>query len=77
MRRHLVRIAPDVTNAAVGGASTRDLAGQAGGAAIESDDVVVVSVGSNDAAPWKQVPLEEFTRLLATFLADLPTRRVV
>ncbi len=71
----LGRIAPDVTNAAVGGASAPDLARQVAGIAdLPSYDVVVVSVGTNDAAPWKQVPIETSERALADAVARLPKR---
>ena len=56
VRRDLLVLGPDVCNAAEGGASSLDLLAQATGAAVEEDDLVVVSVGTNDAAPWKHVP---------------------
>lgn len=49
-------VGPDVCNAAEGGASALDLLAQATRAAVDEGDLVVVSVGTNDAAPWKQVP---------------------
>ena len=77
----LGRIAPDVTNAAVGGAFATDLAGQLAGIAdLAAYDVVVVSVGTNDAAPWKQVPIETSERALAEAVARLlarPDARIV
>ncbi len=72
VRRDLARIAPSVTNAAVGGATVRELMAQAMSAGVTSHDVLVVSVGSNDAAPWKSVPLAEFAALLDAFLATVP-----
>ena len=69
VRRDLDRIGPDVVNAAVGGACTRDLLRQAHAAGATGDDVLVVSVGSNDAAPWKAVPVEEAVGLVEGFLS--------
>lgn len=77
VRRDLGRIGPDVVNAAVGGASVRDLAAQAASAGLTADDVLVVSVGSNDAAPWKAVPVAEFGLLLDEFLASVPRSGLV
>lgn len=61
-----------VTNRAVGGSFTTDLAGQVADLDLTAYDVLVVSVGTNDAAPWKQVPLHEAERALAAFVVDLP-----
>ncbi len=77
VRRDLGRLGSSVVNAAVGGASTRDLLPQAVGAAVTATDVLVVSVGSNDAAPWKAVPLSEFAALLDDFLASAPRAGLV
>jgi lysophospholipase L1-like esterase len=76
VRRDLGRIGDDVRNAAVGGASSRDLRDQAAPVDWRADDRVVVSVGSNDAAPWKQVPVAEFAALLAELLGSLPAARL-
>ena len=55
----LRRLGWELTNLAVGGLDTR-----AGRrllpAMLPMADATVMSFGSNDAAPWKQVPLEEF-----------------
>lgn len=69
IRRALAGFPGEVHNAAVGGASSRDLSGQA---TIVRDgvDIVVLSVGTNDAAPWKHVPLAEFERLVSNFLTS-------
>lgn len=77
---HLARLGPDdlvglaarVTNAAVGGALATDLAGQLAAIDLGTHDAVVVSVGTNDAAPWQQVPLDDFGRTLAASLPPLP-----
>lgn len=44
-------VGTDVCNAAEGGASALDLLAQATGAKVQESDLVVVSVGTNDAAP--------------------------
>lgn len=49
-----------VDNRAVGGSTVRALALQADGLELSSYDAVVVSLGTNDAAPWGAVPLEDF-----------------
>jgi len=70
IRRDLTRIAPGVTNRAAGGAFARDLAGQAAGLELASYDAVVVSVGTNDAAPWKRAT--DFESVVAEFVASRP-----
>ncbi|MGW5361771.1 SGNH/GDSL hydrolase family protein [Actinopolymorpha pittospori] len=64
-----------VVNAAVGGANSLDLARQLNG--HRPADTVVVSVGTNDAAPWKEVPLARFGMELTRLLADLPESRLI
>ena len=66
-----------ILNAAVGGADVLDLAAQATRAAIGPDDRVAVSIGTNDAAPWKQVDLSEGVARLGEFLATLRAERLV
>ena len=63
---------PPVARAAFGGACVHDLPGQAARVDPTSSDVAVVSIGTNDAAPWKQVPLVEFADQLAEFVAHTP-----
>ena len=77
VRRDPAAIGPDVHNAAEGGASSPDLLAQARRAGVREQDVVVVSVGTNDAAPWKRVPLDEFAALLADCIGSVPTGRRV
>ena len=65
----------DVVSVAVGGANSRDVLLQQ----VPADsDCVLYSVGTNDAAPWKCVPLNEFVvncdRLLS---APGPKRRIM
>lgn len=49
-----------VDNRAVGGSTVRALPRQVAGLALSSYAAVVVSLGTNDGAPWGAVPLEEF-----------------
>ena len=77
VRRDLPLLGPDVCNAAEGGASSLDLLAQATTAAVEEDDLVVVSVGTNDAAPWKQVPVTRFAQAVMRCLQSVPARRWV
>ncbi|GAA1912769.1 SGNH/GDSL hydrolase family protein [Nocardioides hwasunensis] len=75
LRRQASRLPGEVANRAVGGSSSRDLLAQVSAAGVLATDRVVVSVGSNDAAPWKQVPVAEFAELLSAGLASLPDPR--
>jgi lysophospholipase L1-like esterase len=68
IKRELPRLGSSVLNAAVGGATVLDLEVQADGAALTADDVVVVSVGTNDGAPWNNVPVNDFRRALTQFV---------
>ena len=70
-------VGPHVRNVAEGGASALDLLAQATEAAVEEGDLVVVSVGTNDAAPWKQVPVTVFTRAVLCCMHSVPARRWV
>lgn len=74
VRRDLPTLGPDVRNAAQGGASSLELLAQAASAAVGADDLVVVSVGTNDAAPWKQVPVTTFARAVSRCLESVPAR---
>lgn len=64
-----------VLNAAVGGTSTLELARQV--EEVPAVDVALLSVGTNDAAPWKQVPLDRFGESLAALLPRIDAVRVV
>ncbi len=75
VRRDLPLVGPDICNAAEGGASTLDLLAQTTRAAVEKCDLVVLSVGTNDAAPWKQVPLRVFARAMLQCMESVPARR--
>lgn len=70
LRRGLERVPGDTCNAARGGACSRDLQGQAEAAGVNDSDAVVLSVGTNDAAPWTHVPVSEFVQALSDFVAS-------
>ena len=77
VRRDLPALGPDVRNAAEGGASSLDLLAQATSAGVQEDDLVVVSVGTNDAAPWKHVPVPLFAEAVSGCMLSVPARRWV
>ena len=77
VRRDLSILGPDVCNVAEGGATSLDLIAQATTVAVEEDDLVVVSVGTNDAAPWKHVPVTVFAQAMARCMQSVPARRWV
>ncbi|WP_168929611.1 SGNH/GDSL hydrolase family protein [Nocardioides sp. GY 10127] len=66
-----------VVNAARGGALAADLAAQVRSQSITPDDVVVVSVGTNDAAPAAATPREAFRTHLAAVVDLVRARRWV
>ncbi|WP_082587594.1 SGNH/GDSL hydrolase family protein [Nocardioides sp. Soil774] len=74
IRRDLAMIGPHERNAAEGGACALDLVAQARTAAVEQHDVVVVSVGTNDAAPRRQVPTAAYVRALLDCTRSVPAR---
>ncbi|HEX4698952.1 MAG TPA: GDSL-type esterase/lipase family protein [Actinomycetes bacterium] len=66
----LRRLGWELTSLAVGGLDTR-AARRLLPDPLPATDATVVSFGSNDAAPWKQVPLAEFTIWYAELLARI------
>jgi lysophospholipase L1-like esterase len=72
IQRRLPGIGENVLNAAEGGATVLHLEGQADGADLTGSDVVVVSVGTNDAAPWSNVSVADFRRVLSRFVRSEP-----
>ena len=74
VRRDLPLVGGEICNAASGGASARDLVAQATRAAVDDSDLVVLLVGTNDAAPWKQVSVPAFARAMLDCLASVPSR---
>jgi lysophospholipase L1-like esterase len=73
--RH-AEIAAEVTSRAIGGSVATDLAAQVANLDPTAYDVVLVSVGTNDAG-WRDVPLETFTTALGDFLAWASTTPVL
>lgn len=68
--------AAEVHNVALGGSRTSELAEQVAAADPGPGDLVVVSIGTNDAASWYPVPLEEAVTHLAATFAELGRRGV-
>lgn len=77
IKRDLPRLGQNVVNAAVGGATIHDLDAQAVAASVGHDDVLVLSIGTNDSAPWQAVPLSSFAAALERFLGSWDVRRLV
>lgn len=73
--RH-AEIAAATTSRAVGGSTVLDLDDQLAGIDLAAYDVVVVSLGTNDAG-WRDVPLTQFVSVLDAALARLAGRRLV
>lgn len=69
--------AVEIVNVAVGGACTCDIQDQVAGAGLRPDDVVALSVGTNDAAPWKELAIDEVGQHVDNLLADLSSKRPV
>lgn len=67
----------DVYNCAVGGWDSNDGVKKAPYIALLKPDVVVISLGTNDAAPWKQVPVETFKSNLGIILAEFKGSRII
>jgi lysophospholipase L1-like esterase len=66
-----------ILNCATGGWDTSDGARVSDLIAELAPDVVVLSFGMNDFAPWKRVPLAEFRAYLARIVRDLAPARIV
>jgi len=71
------RLADEVVNRAFGGAFASDLSDQLGDLDPTSFDAVVVSVGTNDGAPWKAAPRAEFRHQLEELVEHWPGARWV
>ncbi|KRE99227.1 hypothetical protein ASG88_16025 [Nocardioides sp. Soil777] len=72
VQRRLPGVGENVLNAAQGGATVLHLEVQADGADLMGSDVVVVCVGTNDAAPWNDVSVAGFRRGLGRFVRSRP-----
>jgi lysophospholipase L1-like esterase len=74
IQRDLPLLGPDVTNLAVGGSVVTDLADQVRDVEIPDDARLVVSIGTNDAAPASRVSLPDLGAAMDAFVASLPGR---
>jgi len=70
LHRELRRLPGNLYNVAEGGACSLDLLTQAAAVGFRKSDTAVVSVGTNDAAPWKQTPVSEFAQEIGTCLGS-------
>ncbi len=77
IKRDLRCLGQNVVNAAVGGATVHDLDAQAVASSVGNNDVLVLSIGTNDAAPRQAVPLSAFAEALERFLGSWDVRRWV
>jgi lysophospholipase L1-like esterase len=67
----------DVYNCAAGGWNTNDCLKKAPYIARLKPDVVVISLGTNDSASWKQVPLEVFADNIPKIAAAFKSSKVI
>lgn len=67
----------DIYNCAVGGWDTNDCVAKAPYIAKLEPEVLVISLGTNDAAPWKQVHLDKFKENIPKIFDSFPRSRIV
>lgn len=67
----------DFYNCAAGGWDTNDCADKAPYIAGLKPDLVIISLGTNDAAPWKQVPLDTFRANIPKIFGAFESSRIV
>lgn len=67
----------DVYNCAVGGWNTSDCVNKGPYIAKLQPDVLVISLGTNDAAPWKQVDMETYKANIPKIFATFPESKIV
>lgn len=67
----------DVYNCAVGGWDSRDILKKTPYITKLKPDVILISIGTNDASPWKQVLLNEFIDNLNTVIGLFNESRIV
>jgi lysophospholipase L1-like esterase len=77
VQRGLPRIGPDVDNAAVGGSVAGDVLAQAAQVGVGPDDVVVLSIGTNDDMPANDVALSVFGARVTEVAGQLAPARWV
>lgn len=67
----------DVYNCAVGGWDTNDCVAKSPYVAKLEPDVLVISLGTNDASPWKQVPIGCFKKNISEIFKNFKGSRVI
>lgn len=67
----------DVYNCAVGGWDTNDCVKKAPYIASLKPDILMLSVGSNDSAPWKQVDIQLFESNLAQVFKSFSGSKII
>lgn len=67
----------DIYNCATGGWSTNDLVKKAPYISGLKPDIVIISAGTNDSAPWKRVDLETFKSNLPVIAEQFSESRVI
>lgn len=67
----------DVYNCAVGGWDTDDGVVKAAYIASLNPDAVILSFGTNDSAPWKQVPIDRFKSNIQEILNTFKTSKII
>lgn len=67
----------DVYNCAVGGWDTNDCVNKATYIAKLSPDILILSVGTNDASPWKLVDAQKFTANLKEIFSIFGKSKIV
>jgi len=67
----------DVYNCAAGGWDTNDCVKKAPYIAKLEPDVLIISLGTNDACPWKQVDLKTYEENIPRIFAAFPSSRII
>lgn len=67
----------DIYNCAVGGWDTNDCVKKSPYISQLKPEVVVISLGTNDAAPWKQVPIEKFIENIPEIFKTFSNSKIV
>ena len=67
----------DVYNCAAGGWNTNDCLKKAAYISKLEPDVLVISLGTNDAAPYKLVPIDTFAENLPRIFAHFPKTKII
>jgi len=76
LSRYPLPVAREAVHRAVGGANVRDLPGQYADLALDSFDVVLLGIGTNDAGT-RPVPLDEFVAAVGEVVERAGTTPVV